>query len=152
MVTTHSQCLPCTGRCCHVPLTTSFLKAASVAPLVQHSRSIVRRPSVYPPISLSEHPPPSSSSSSSSPKLPANSPPPTHFPLPTEAQSKPYYSDYSPTRLLIHKMCTSSYLDLFITIVIGLNVITMSMEHYHQPQVRGGGILGCLLQMWIHGF
>ncbi|CAB1418967.1 unnamed protein product, partial [Pleuronectes platessa] len=51
-----------------------------------------------------------------------------------KAQSKPYYSDYSPTRLLIHKMCTSHYLDLFITIVIGLNVITMSMEHYHQPQ------------------
>ncbi|XP_069563600.1 voltage-dependent T-type calcium channel subunit alpha-1G isoform X3 [Brachyistius frenatus] len=50
------------------------------------------------------------------------------------AQSKPYYSDYSPTRLLIHKMCTSQYLDLFITIVIGLNVITMSMEHYQQPK------------------
>ncbi|XP_028263597.1 voltage-dependent T-type calcium channel subunit alpha-1G isoform X2 [Parambassis ranga] len=49
-------------------------------------------------------------------------------------QSKPYYSDYSPTRLLIHKMCTSHYLDLFITIVIGLNVITMSMEHYQQPK------------------
>uniref|UniRef100_A0A8C5NDL7 Voltage-dependent T-type calcium channel subunit alpha n=1 Tax=Gouania willdenowi TaxID=441366 RepID=A0A8C5NDL7_GOUWI len=51
-----------------------------------------------------------------------------------EAQNKPYYSDYSPTRLLIHKMCTSHYLDLFITIVIGLNVITMSMEHYQQPK------------------
>ncbi|XP_039643845.1 voltage-dependent T-type calcium channel subunit alpha-1G isoform X3 [Perca fluviatilis] len=51
-----------------------------------------------------------------------------------EAQSKPYYSDYSPTRLLIHKMCTSRYLDLCITIIIGLNVITMSMEHYQQPQ------------------
>nr|CBN81174.1 T calcium channel alpha 1G subunit variant 88 [Dicentrarchus labrax] len=51
-----------------------------------------------------------------------------------EAQSKPYYSDYSPTRLLIHKMCTSQYLDLFITIVIGLNVIAMSMEHYQQPK------------------
>ncbi|XP_061561374.1 voltage-dependent T-type calcium channel subunit alpha-1G isoform X3 [Phycodurus eques] len=49
-------------------------------------------------------------------------------------QSKPYYSDYSPTRLIIHKMCTSHYLDLFITIVIGLNVITMSMEHYQQPK------------------
>ncbi|XP_040923279.1 voltage-dependent T-type calcium channel subunit alpha-1G [Toxotes jaculatrix] len=51
-----------------------------------------------------------------------------------EAQSKPYYSDYSPTRLLIHKMCTSHYLDLFITIVIGLNVITMSTEHFDQPK------------------
>ncbi|XP_036072935.1 voltage-dependent T-type calcium channel subunit alpha-1G isoform X4 [Oryzias melastigma] len=51
-----------------------------------------------------------------------------------EAQRKPYYSDYSSTRLLIHKMCNSHYLDLVITIVIGLNVITMSMEHYEQPQ------------------
>ncbi|XP_059180439.1 voltage-dependent T-type calcium channel subunit alpha-1G isoform X2 [Centropristis striata] len=51
-----------------------------------------------------------------------------------EAQSKPYYSDYSPTRLFIHKMCKSNYLDLFITIIIGLNVITMSMEHYEQPK------------------
>ncbi|XP_037610915.1 voltage-dependent T-type calcium channel subunit alpha-1G isoform X4 [Sebastes umbrosus] len=51
-----------------------------------------------------------------------------------EAQSKPYYSDYSPTRLLIHKLCTSHYLDLFITIIIGLNVITMSMEHDQQSK------------------
>ncbi|XP_042364235.1 voltage-dependent T-type calcium channel subunit alpha-1G [Plectropomus leopardus] len=50
------------------------------------------------------------------------------------AQSKPYYSDYSPIRRMIHKMCTSPHLDLFITIVIGLNVITMSMEHYQQPK------------------
>lgn len=80
-------------------------------------------------------PPPSPSPPPPHPCLHPNSPP-NHFPLPTEAQSKPYYSDYSPTRLLIHKMCTSHYLDLFITIVIGLNVITMSMEHYQQPKVR----------------
>ncbi|XP_062859150.1 voltage-dependent T-type calcium channel subunit alpha-1G [Trichomycterus rosablanca] len=60
-----------------------------------------------------------------------------------EAQCKPYYSDYSPTRLLIHKMCTSHYLDLFITIVIGLNVITMSMEHYHQPKVLDEALKIC---------
>ncbi|KAK5604348.1 hypothetical protein CRENBAI_019079 [Crenichthys baileyi] len=60
-----------------------------------------------------------------------------------EAQSKPYYSDYSPTRLLIHKMCTSQYLDLFITIVIGLNVITMSMEHYEQPQELDNALKIC---------
>uniref|UniRef100_A0A4W3H790 Voltage-dependent T-type calcium channel subunit alpha n=1 Tax=Callorhinchus milii TaxID=7868 RepID=A0A4W3H790_CALMI len=51
-----------------------------------------------------------------------------------KAQSKPYYSDYSPTRRFIHNMCTSHYLDLFITVVIGLNVITMAMEHYRQPE------------------
>ncbi|XP_048088342.1 voltage-dependent T-type calcium channel subunit alpha-1G isoform X6 [Alosa alosa] len=60
-----------------------------------------------------------------------------------EAQSKPYYSDYSSTRLLIHKMCTSHYLDLFITIVIGLNVITMSMEHYQQPKVLDEALKIC---------
>ncbi|XP_053094635.1 voltage-dependent T-type calcium channel subunit alpha-1G isoform X3 [Pangasianodon hypophthalmus] len=60
-----------------------------------------------------------------------------------EAQCKPYYSDYSPTRRLIHKMCTSHYLDLFITIVIGLNVITMSMEHYQQPKVLDEALKIC---------
>uniref|UniRef100_UPI00398E85C5 voltage-dependent T-type calcium channel subunit alpha-1H n=1 Tax=Pristiophorus japonicus TaxID=55135 RepID=UPI00398E85C5 len=50
-----------------------------------------------------------------------------------EAQRRPYYADYSPTRRYIHKLCTSHYLDLFITFIIGINVITMSMEHYHQP-------------------
>ncbi|KAA0725121.1 Voltage-dependent T-type calcium channel subunit alpha-1G [Triplophysa tibetana] len=60
-----------------------------------------------------------------------------------EAQSKPYYSDYSPTRLLIHKICTSHYLDLFITIVIGLNVITMSMEHYQQSKVLDEALKIC---------
>lgn len=116
---------------CHVSLTTLF-KAASAS---QHSRSTVQCPSILPPISLFERhflPPPT---------LPAPPPPhPHYFPLPTEAQSKPYYSDYSRTRLLIHKMCTSHYLDLFITIVIGLNVIAMSMEHYQQPEVRCGGL------------
>ncbi|XP_029382890.1 voltage-dependent T-type calcium channel subunit alpha-1G [Echeneis naucrates] len=51
-----------------------------------------------------------------------------------ETQTKPYFCDYSPTRRFIHTMCTSHYLDLFITIVIGINVITMSMEHYQQPK------------------
>ncbi|XP_060795871.1 voltage-dependent T-type calcium channel subunit alpha-1G [Neoarius graeffei] len=60
-----------------------------------------------------------------------------------KAQCKPYYSDYSPTRRLIHKMCTSHYLDLFITIVIGLNVITMSMEHYQQPKVLDEALKIC---------
>ncbi|OCT62923.1 voltage-dependent T-type calcium channel subunit alpha-1G isoform X2 [Xenopus laevis] len=59
-----------------------------------------------------------------------------HSPSPVkEAQCKPYYSEYSHLRLLIHQICTSHYLDLFITGVIGLNVITMAMEHYQQPQV-----------------
>ncbi|KAJ8399753.1 hypothetical protein AAFF_G00408580 [Aldrovandia affinis] len=60
-----------------------------------------------------------------------------------KAQCKPYYSDYSPTRLLIHKMCTSHYLDLFITVVICLNVITMAMEHYQQPKVLDEALKIC---------
>ncbi|XP_071401108.1 voltage-dependent T-type calcium channel subunit alpha-1H-like, partial [Centroberyx affinis] len=51
-----------------------------------------------------------------------------------EAQQRPYYADYSPLRLSIHTLCTSHYLDLFITIIICINVCTMSMEHYNQPQ------------------
>ncbi|XP_022372250.1 voltage-dependent T-type calcium channel subunit alpha-1H [Enhydra lutris kenyoni] len=51
-----------------------------------------------------------------------------------EAQRRPYYADYSPTRRSIHALCTSHYLDLFITFIIGVNVITMSMEHYNQPK------------------
>ena len=44
--------------------------------------------------------------------------------------------DYSPARLVIHKMVTSKYFDLAISAVIGLNVITMAMEFYMMPEVR----------------
>lgn len=57
---------------------------------------------------------------------------------PTEAQRLPYYATYCPTRLLIHSMCTSHYLDIFITFIICLNVVTMSLEHYNQPTVSPG--------------
>ncbi|XP_075701680.1 voltage-dependent T-type calcium channel subunit alpha-1G isoform X7 [Rhinoderma darwinii] len=60
-----------------------------------------------------------------------------------EAQCKPYYSEYSHPRLLIHHMCTSHYLDLFITGVIGLNVVTMAMEHYQQPKVLDEALKIC---------
>ncbi|XP_028840829.1 voltage-dependent T-type calcium channel subunit alpha-1H isoform X2 [Denticeps clupeoides] len=50
-----------------------------------------------------------------------------------KAQQRPYYADYSPARLYIHMLCTSHYLDLFITCIICINVVTMSMEHYEQP-------------------
>ncbi|KAM8841779.1 voltage-dependent T-type calcium channel subunit alpha-1H-like [Synchiropus picturatus] len=50
------------------------------------------------------------------------------------AQEKPYYADYSPLRRSLHTLCTSQYLDLFITIIILMNLLTMSMEHYNQPQ------------------
>uniref|UniRef100_A0A3B4UUH4 Voltage-dependent T-type calcium channel subunit alpha-1H n=1 Tax=Seriola dumerili TaxID=41447 RepID=A0A3B4UUH4_SERDU len=51
-----------------------------------------------------------------------------------KAKQRPYYADYSPVRLSIHTLCTSHYLDLFITFIICINVFTMSIEHYNQPQ------------------
>uniref|UniRef100_A0A7N6AA31 Ion transport domain-containing protein n=1 Tax=Anabas testudineus TaxID=64144 RepID=A0A7N6AA31_ANATE len=51
-----------------------------------------------------------------------------------KAKQRPYYADYSPVRLWIHTLCTSHYLDLFITFIICINVFTMSVEHYNQPQ------------------
>ncbi|KAK2502308.1 hypothetical protein MC885_013208 [Smutsia gigantea] len=51
-----------------------------------------------------------------------------------KAQRRPYYADYSPPRRSIHSLCTSHHLDLFITFIIGVNVITMSVEHYNQPK------------------
>ncbi|XP_054564866.1 voltage-dependent T-type calcium channel subunit alpha-1G isoform X14 [Eptesicus fuscus] len=60
-----------------------------------------------------------------------------------KAQCKPYYSDYSRFRLLVHNFCTSHYLDLFITGVIGLNVVTMAMEHYQQPQILDEALKIC---------
>ncbi|XP_030638815.1 voltage-dependent T-type calcium channel subunit alpha-1I [Chanos chanos] len=50
-----------------------------------------------------------------------------------KAQKLPYYASYSHVRLMIHTLCTSHYLDLFITFIICINVVTMSLEHYSQP-------------------
>ncbi|XP_038274928.1 voltage-dependent T-type calcium channel subunit alpha-1H isoform X3 [Dermochelys coriacea] len=61
----------------------------------------------------------------------------------SEAQRRPYYADYSPTRRYIHTLCTSHYLDLFITFIIGVNVITMSMEHYNQPKTLDEALKYC---------
>ncbi|XP_016360331.1 voltage-dependent T-type calcium channel subunit alpha-1H [Sinocyclocheilus anshuiensis] len=60
-----------------------------------------------------------------------------------QALQRPYYADYSPTRLYIHTFCTSHYLDLFITIIIAINVLTMSMEHYRQPKYLDEGLKYC---------
>ncbi|XP_029707010.1 voltage-dependent T-type calcium channel subunit alpha-1I-like isoform X3 [Takifugu rubripes] len=51
-----------------------------------------------------------------------------------KAQKLPYYASYGPARLAIHTLCTSHYLDLVITFIICINVITMSLEHYSQPR------------------
>ena len=52
-----------------------------------------------------------------------------------KAQEIPYWLDYPPVRLNIHNFVTSKYFDLLISAVIGLNVITMSMEFYMMPDV-----------------
>ena len=45
----------------------------------------------------------------------------------------PYYASYSRTRRLLHDMCDSKYFDLVIAGVIGLNVVSMSLEYYMMP-------------------
>ncbi|KPP71983.1 voltage-dependent T-type calcium channel subunit alpha-1I-like [Scleropages formosus] len=51
-----------------------------------------------------------------------------------KAQKLPYYASYSHVRRMIHSFCTNHYLDLFITFIICVNVVTMSLEHYSQPR------------------
>ncbi|XP_042559587.1 voltage-dependent T-type calcium channel subunit alpha-1I-like [Clupea harengus] len=51
-----------------------------------------------------------------------------------KAQKVPYYANYGHVRLMIHTFCTSHHLDIFITLIICVNVVTMSLEHYSQPQ------------------
>ncbi|KAL4647803.1 voltage-dependent T-type calcium channel subunit alpha-1I-like [Arapaima gigas] len=51
-----------------------------------------------------------------------------------KAQKLPYYASYGHIRLMIHSLCTNHYLDLFITFIICVNVVTMSLEHYSQPR------------------
>ncbi|XP_033181995.1 voltage-dependent T-type calcium channel subunit alpha-1I isoform X6 [Anabas testudineus] len=50
-----------------------------------------------------------------------------------KAHKLPYYASYGHMRLMIHTLCTNHYLDLIITFIICINVITMSLEHYNQP-------------------
>ena len=52
-----------------------------------------------------------------------------------ELLEKPYWLNYSPLRMQVHKLVTSKYFDLAISAVIGLNVITMAMEFYMMPDV-----------------
>jgi voltage-dependent calcium channel T type alpha-1G len=48
----------------------------------------------------------------------------------------PYYASYSKTRMLLHDICGSKYFDLIIAAVIGLNVVSMSVEFYMMPLVN----------------
>jgi voltage-dependent calcium channel T type alpha-1G len=48
----------------------------------------------------------------------------------------PYYAHFSPWRKRLHDLCISNYFDLSIAVIIGLNVVTMSLEFYRMPSVR----------------
>lgn len=47
----------------------------------------------------------------------------------------PYFAKYSRFRRFIHDICINKYFDLIIAAVIGLNVVTMSLEFYMMPEV-----------------
>ncbi|CAF3704659.1 unnamed protein product [Adineta steineri] len=47
----------------------------------------------------------------------------------------PYYAHFSPWRRRLHDVCNSKYFDLIIAAVIGLNVVTMSLEFYLMPPI-----------------
>lgn len=46
-----------------------------------------------------------------------------------------YFSSFSPWRIQIHHICTNKYFELSITILVILNVLTMSLEYYRMPHV-----------------
>ncbi|CAF2777765.1 unnamed protein product [Rotaria sp. Silwood2] len=45
----------------------------------------------------------------------------------------PYYAHFSPWRKHLHDLCVSKYFDLVIAAIIGVNVVTMSLEFYPMP-------------------
>ncbi|RWS11836.1 voltage-dependent T-type calcium channel subunit alpha-1G-like protein, partial [Dinothrombium tinctorium] len=51
----------------------------------------------------------------------------------SEMREPPYYYGYSAFRLFVHRVVTGKYFDAVISFVIGLNVITMSLEYYEMP-------------------
>ncbi|KAJ8001628.1 hypothetical protein DPEC_G00171450 [Dallia pectoralis] len=60
-----------------------------------------------------------------------------------KAQKIPYYAKYTHTRRVIHRVCTSNHLDLFITFIICVNVITMSADHYQSPKSLDAALEYC---------
>ncbi|XP_054469040.1 LOW QUALITY PROTEIN: voltage-dependent T-type calcium channel subunit alpha-1I-like [Anoplopoma fimbria] len=46
---------------------------------------------------------------------------------------RPYYESYSRVRRSIHTLCVSSFLDLFMAVIIFMSVLVMAVEHYDQP-------------------
>ncbi|CAF3991388.1 unnamed protein product, partial [Adineta steineri] len=48
----------------------------------------------------------------------------------------PYYANFSTVRKNLHDLFINKYFDLFIAIIIILNIITMSLEYYSMPPER----------------
>lgn len=48
----------------------------------------------------------------------------------------PYYDNFPLWRKYLHKICINKYFDLIIALIIGLNIITMSLEHYQMSSVK----------------
>jgi len=53
-----------------------------------------------------------------------------------ELLEPPYWSHYCKPRLWLYTVIGSKYFDVAISLVIGINVVTMSIEHYQMPKVR----------------
>uniref|UniRef100_H2YFL9 Ion transport domain-containing protein n=1 Tax=Ciona savignyi TaxID=51511 RepID=H2YFL9_CIOSA len=43
--------------------------------------------------------------------------------------------EYGPARRALHDVCMNKYFEIGISIVIGINILTMAAEHYKQPKV-----------------
>ena len=52
-----------------------------------------------------------------------------------ELREPPYYANYSKFRLYQHNVVTSKYFDLAIALIIGVNIVSMALEHYLMPAV-----------------
>uniref|UniRef100_H2YFM2 Ion transport domain-containing protein n=1 Tax=Ciona savignyi TaxID=51511 RepID=H2YFM2_CIOSA len=51
------------------------------------------------------------------------------------ADNTKYYEEYGPARRALHDVCMNKYFEIGISIVIGINILTMAAEHYKQPKV-----------------
>ncbi|CAF5051088.1 unnamed protein product [Rotaria sp. Silwood1] len=59
-----------------------------------------------------------------------------------------YYIHFSPWRRRLHNICNSKYFDLIINAIIGLNVVTMSLEFYLIQPIIALGTLRYFKDKW----
>jgi len=52
-----------------------------------------------------------------------------------------FYENYGPVRRKIYNISTNKYFELGVSAIIGINIITMALEHYDQPDVRTLSVL-----------